>query len=181
MIYPSIEMWYFTIWEPLTSLFYNGKPYITRMINLPLFFIVQNILYQNVILSISGLYIDKNNSPSTSRLTVINWGGWEFAWHLYNPESEVLSRIILIDQSWKNGVINFDCGNDCRNISLVQRYHINNLLTTYIINRRLINNEATIVDISRFSNCEYLVRCIGQMQLASPGNLQKCQAIISIY
>ena len=46
------------------------------------------------------------------------------------------------------------------------------LLITYIVNSRLINNESAIINVRRFSNGEYLVRCICQMQLASPSNLK---------
>ena len=54
-----------------------------------------------------------------------------------------------------------------------------NLLRTYIVNSWLINNESAIIYVSRFSNGEYLVRCICQMQLASPSNLKQKECVYS--
>ena len=53
------------------------------------------------------------------------------------------------------------------------------LLRTYIVNSWLINNESAIIYVSRFSNGEYLVRCICQMQLASPSNLKQKECVYS--
>ena len=66
------------------------------------------------------------------------------------------------------------------NITKLPQNHLKILTTTYIVYCRLIDYESTIVNISRLSNCEYLVRCVCQMQLASPSNLELNNTINAI-